>query len=91
MWMMLMANCDKLLQKAKNNPAGLRFAEACNLAECYGFQLSRRRGGSHHIYKYPGVMALINLQEDRNGKAKEYQVRQILDIIEELKTDKGEA
>ena len=66
-----MANCDKLLQKAKNNPADLRFTEICNLVECYGFELARTKG-SHFMYKYPGRRELINLQ-DKNGKAKEYQ------------------
>ena len=84
-----MANCDKLLQKAKNNPADLRFTEICNLIECYGFELARTKG-SHFMYKYPGRRELINLQ-DKNGKAKEYQVKQVLEAIEELIKDEGKS
>jgi predicted RNA binding protein YcfA (HicA-like mRNA interferase family) len=79
-----MGKCDKLLEKARNNPAGLRFEEACKLAECFGFVFARQRGSSHCIYKAPGQMGLINVQEGENGKAKPYQVRQILKTIESL-------
>lgn len=75
-----MANCDKLLQKARESPAGLRFEEACQLAECYGFDFSRQKG-SHRIYKCPGRKEFFNLQPDKSGKAKSLQVKQILDII----------
>jgi predicted RNA binding protein YcfA (HicA-like mRNA interferase family) len=83
-----MANCQKLLQKAQNGPAGLRFVEACDLAECYGFQLERVKG-SHHIFSHPELRRNVNLQPDENGKAKKYQVKQILDAIEELEGNGG--
>ena len=51
-----------------------------SLVESFGFRLSRRRG-SHHIYTHPKVRELINLQEV-GGKAKAYQVRQFLRIVE---------
>lgn len=82
-----MAKCSKLLTKARQSASNLRFDEACQLAECYGFELARERG-SHRIYKAPGVMALVNLQEVK-GMAKAYQVGQLLALIEELESDKG--
>ncbi len=60
----------------------MRFSEICQLAECYGFELARQKG-SHRIYKKPGRRELMNFQEDA-GKAKEYQVKQLLAAIEEL-------
>ena len=39
------------------------------------------RYASHHIYVHPEVPELINLQEVK-GKAKPYQIRQLLKIIE---------
>ena len=75
---------SELLDRARRNPAGLRFTEACALAEAYGWVLTnRRRGGSHVIFKRPGVMQLINLQMGENGMAKAYQVRQLVRAIEQ--------
>lgn len=73
-------NKRKLLQKALTSPTGLRFSEATALAEAFGFRLSRV-SGSHHIFLHPLVPELVNLQEV-DGKAKAYQIRQLLRIVE---------
>ena len=77
----------KLLQKAPASPAGLRFEEVCGLAEAFGFHLSRVKG-SHHIFVRPRVRELVNLQ-DVHGKAKPYQVRQLLDLVERYNLSLG--
>ncbi len=46
----------------------------------FGFQLDRING-SHHIFVHPEIPELVNLQ-DVNGKAKPYQVKQLLQLIE---------
>jgi hypothetical protein len=74
-----MGKCDKLLQRARAAPASLRFEELCQLAECHGFALARQKG-SHRLYKRAGEPRVMNFQDDR-GKAKEYQVKQLLDVI----------
>ncbi|HLW80096.1 MAG TPA: type II toxin-antitoxin system HicA family toxin [Terriglobia bacterium] len=70
----------KLLRKALSSVANLRFEEACALARAFGFHLSRV-SGSHHIFAHPELRELVNLQEVR-GKAKPYQVNQLLDLVE---------
>jgi predicted RNA binding protein YcfA (HicA-like mRNA interferase family) len=50
------------------------------LAESYGFRLSRVRG-SHHIFVHPNVPEQLNLQNVK-GKAKLYQTRQLLKLVE---------
>lgn len=70
----------KLLQKLLSGSKNIRFSEACSCAEAFGFRLSRV-AGAHHIYTHPTVPELINLQ-DVAGKAKPYQVKQLLQIIE---------
>jgi predicted RNA binding protein YcfA (HicA-like mRNA interferase family) len=70
----------KLLAKALSSPANLRFAEMQRLVEAFGFRLLRVTA-SHHIYGRPGNAEQINLQEV-SGKAKPYQVRQFLRLIE---------
>jgi predicted RNA binding protein YcfA (HicA-like mRNA interferase family) len=74
----------ELLSKARANPAGLRLSEACALAEAFGWTLARSASGSHRIYKRSGTMRLVVLQERADGKAKAYQVRQIIRLIDEL-------
>ena len=70
----------KLLQRALSSPANLRFEEACALARAFGFHLSRVKG-SHHVFAHPDVRELVNLQEVK-GKAKPYQVKQLLALVE---------
>lgn len=59
----------------------IRFNDAVRLAEAFGF-VTRRISGSHHIMLHPLVPAAINLQPDRSGNAKLYQLRQLVDLVE---------
>ncbi len=58
--------------------ANIRFSELCSLLDALGFQ-SRVRG-SHHIYWREGVAEILNLQE-KAGKAKPYQVKQVRTVL----------
>ena len=73
-------NKRKLLRKAFSSSKNIRFEEMIVLVQAFGFHLSRVNG-SHHIFVHPEVQELINLQEV-NGKAKPYQVRQFLHLLE---------
>jgi predicted RNA binding protein YcfA (HicA-like mRNA interferase family) len=70
----------KIFSAAQANPAGLSFSELQRLVEAAGFTLARTRG-DHHVYTRPGTVEIINLQPVK-GKAKAYQVRQVLGLIE---------
>ena len=70
----------KILAKAIASPANIRFGDMQQLVESFGFKL-QRVSGSHHIYARPGLAEQLNLQTVQ-GKAKPYQVRQFLKIIE---------
>jgi hypothetical protein len=80
-------NALKLLKKALSSPANLRFEEACALARAFGFHLARVNG-SHHIFARAGVSELLNLQEV-DGKAKPYQVKQLLGLVERYNLSLG--
>lgn len=80
-----MPKCDKLLERARKSPSDLRFTEICQLAECYGFVFDRQ-AGSHRIYKRRGWPQVINFQEWK-GKAKPYQVRQLLKVIDLIQNE----
>jgi predicted RNA binding protein YcfA (HicA-like mRNA interferase family) len=81
-------NKRRLLQKALNSPQNMRFSEMIVLVEAFGFRLSRS-SGSHRIFSHPDLKELLNLQEV-DGKAKPYQVRQFLRIVEKYDLQLGE-
>jgi predicted RNA binding protein YcfA (HicA-like mRNA interferase family) len=69
-------NKKKLLEKILTEPKNVQFSEMVTLVEAFGFELTRTKG-SHFIFTHPEIPELINLQE-KNGKAKPYQVREFL-------------
>ena len=67
----------------KRNPKGIRFADLSKLCDKY-FGLPRQSGCSHRVYKTPWKGdPRINIQNSK-GKAKPYQVKQVLLAIEKL-------
>ena len=72
-----------LLRRISNNPSDVRFSDLERLCEAY-FGPPRQGSTSHLVYRTPWRGdPRINLQV-RKGKAKPYQVRQVLDAIQEL-------
>ena len=67
-------------ESLKHNPKNVRFDDLCRAAETFGFFL-RGGKGSHRVYVRQGVTELLNFQ-NVGGKAKPYQVRQLLKVIE---------
>jgi hypothetical protein len=72
------------LARMRESPRGVRFVDACKVATAY-FGEPRQRGTSHRIWKmpWPGDPR-VNLQRRADGNAKPYQVRQLLQAIEQL-------
>lgn len=60
--------------------ANVRFADLIRLVEALDYE-SRRVQGDHHLFKHPSIDRKLNLQRDRSGDAKRYQVRQVADAI----------
>jgi hypothetical protein len=81
-WPELTQKCFELFEKAKNNPKGLRFTEFRRLCGCIGM-IEDRTESSHFIYKLEWPFFLLSIQKMNDGKAKAYQVRQLIDFIEE--------
>ena len=81
-----MARIEDILVQMKNNPANVRFADLSKVC-CHYFGITRHKGGSHHVYKTPWQGdPRINIQNHK-GKAKAYQVRQVLLAIEKLEVE----
>jgi HicA toxin of bacterial toxin-antitoxin, len=71
-----MSRKEKLLEKAKNNPQGLRFDEFETLLSLYDWVFDHQTG-SHRIW-YSKTKARLSIQPTKNGQAKTYQVKQFL-------------
>jgi predicted RNA binding protein YcfA (HicA-like mRNA interferase family) len=71
---------QKLIKKLLSGSKNIHFSDAIACAEAFGFRLDRING-SHQIFLHPDVPELINLQEVK-GKAKPYQIKQLLQTIE---------
>jgi len=74
---------EKLYNKAKKSPNNLSFSDLCLLLEKVGFEF-RRQKGSPLTFKHPQIQNIEGIQEVQNvkGKAKAYQVKQVLDKID---------
>jgi hypothetical protein len=78
-----MPNVDDILTKMRNSPHGNRFSDVCKVCQ-HHFGKPRQTSGSHRIYKTPWQGdPRVNVQND-GGKAKPYQVRQVLRAVERL-------
>ena len=81
-----MANIEKLLKQIKGNPKGVQFSDLCKICKHY-FGKPRQSGSSHRIYKtsWQGDPR-VNIQ-NKKGKAKAYQVKQVLKAIERMEVE----
>ena len=77
-----MAKIAKITDNARHNPDNVRFADLERL--CRHYFGEARQSGSYLVFKtpWPGDPR-VNIQ-DKGGKAKPYQVRQVLAAIERL-------
>ncbi len=70
----------QMIEELKRNPKNVRFDKLCNAAEAFGFRFKGGKG-SHRIYVREGIREILNFQ-NVEGKAKPYQVRQFIKIVE---------
>ncbi len=83
-----MASIENILAKMRRNPKGVRFNDLAKVCDHF-FGKPQKLGTSHRVYKtpWPGDPR-VNIQNAR-GKAKAYQVRQVLLAIKRLENDDG--
>lgn len=81
-----MPKITDLVDDIKRNPKGIRFQDLCKVCDHY-FGEARQTGSSHRVYKTPWQGdPRVNIQNDK-GKAKAYQVKQVLKAIERLEAE----
>ena len=85
-----MRKIGKLLKDIEASPKNVRFNDLAKLCVYY-FGEPRSLGTSHHVYKTPWHGdPRVNIQKNKDGKAKFYQVKQVLAAIKKLEdTDDG--
>ena len=84
-----MTALSKILDQLRREPANIQFNDLRKVCESY-FGKPRQSGTSHAIFKTPWAGdPRINIQ-DQKGKAKPYQVRQVLLAIDKLEGMRNE-
>lgn len=83
-----MAKIDDLLAELKRNPKDVRFSDLCRICDHYLGE-PRQKKSSHRVYQTPWQGdPRVNIQNHK-GKAKAYQVKQVLLAIEKLEVEHG--
>ena len=84
-----MPSIPKIVDAMRNGPRSVRYADLFKVCEHY-FGPARSSGSSHAVFKTPWAGdPRVNIQND-HGKAKEYQVRQVLAAIRKLEESDGD-
>lgn len=80
-----MSDTSKILAQIRREPSNVRFSELKKVCRHF-FGDPRQDGTSHAVFKTPWIGdPRINIQ-DAKGKAKPYQVRQVLLAIDKLES-----
>jgi hypothetical protein len=83
-----MATIKAIVSKMVKNPKGIAFNDLCKVCDHY-FGEARQSGSSHRVYKTPWQGdPRVNIQNNK-GKAKPYQVRQVLKALARLEAENG--
>jgi predicted RNA binding protein YcfA (HicA-like mRNA interferase family) len=72
---------EKLYMRVASAPANARFEDVVHLAEAVGFVRMRTKG-SHQVFYHLDRPELRLILQERHGKAKPYQVMDLLKKIE---------
>ena len=86
---MLVPTIPKIVEAMRNRPRNVRYNDLLKVCEHY-FGRPRSSATSHAVFKtpWPGDPR-VNIQNDQ-GKAKEYQVRQVLAAIAKQEDNDGD-
>jgi hypothetical protein len=83
-----MGRIEEIVEHMKRNPQDVHFSDLCKVCDRY-FGRPRQGGASHKVYQtpWPGDPR-VNIQ-NKKGKARAYQVRQVLKALERLELKNG--
>ncbi len=82
-----MTTIKNIIALMNQSQKDVRFSDLCKVCNHY-FGEPRQSGSSHRVYKMPWRGdPRVNIQNSK-GKAKSYQVKQVLKAIEKLEDDR---
>lgn len=76
-----MSRIDKIIQKMKNRPNGMRFDEVKQVLEHHGYTMTKQNGTSHCHFRKAGEPRPITIKKD--NPLKSGYVRSVLERIGE--------
>ena len=85
-----MSKAEKIIDQMRRSPQNVRFDDLARVCAEY-FGEPRQQGTSHKVYKTPWHGdPRVNIQRGKDGNAKAYQVRQVLDAIARIEAENSE-
>ena len=66
----------------KGNLKNVRYEDFERMLRAFGWTLDRQRG-SHRVFRHPSVGERLNVQPDKNGQAKPYQLREFVRYVKD--------
>jgi hypothetical protein len=84
-----MAKIKDIVDRMRSSPQDVSFTDAAKVCGHY-FGKPRQNGTSHKVYKMPWAgNPRVNIQRGNGGKAKAYQVTQVVQAIDKLEQMKS--
>ena len=81
-----MSTVGKIIKTMEESPQNVSFTDLARVCEYY-FGEPRNKGTSHHVYKTPWFGdPRVNIQKSKGGKAKPYQVKQVLAAVAKMES-----
>lgn len=81
-----MSTVGKIIKTMEESPQNVSFTDLARVCEFY-FGEPRNKGTSHHVYKTPWFGdPRVNIQKSKGGKAKIYQVKQVLAAVAKMES-----
>lgn len=78
-----MSSVTQIIVKMRSSPANVRYQDLVKICTSY-FGEARQSASSHAVFRTPWQGdPRVNIQND-NGKAKQYQVKQVLKAIDKM-------
>jgi hypothetical protein len=83
-----MSSIEEIISQMMRNPKDVRFSDLIKVCDRY-FGAPRQGGSSHRVYRTPWQGdPRVNMQNQK-GKARAYQVRQVLKALSRLEMENG--
>jgi hypothetical protein len=80
---------EEIVAAMRSNPNDIRFSDLCRVCDHF-FGPARQKRSSHRVYKTPWQGdPRVNIQSAK-GRAKPYQVRQVLRAIERMQNESSD-